>query len=472
MKTSANLLSVLAGLATLVSVPGTGLAQQADLLRPSLDVNGNDDANNPTSGNDNQPVSILAPVQQTNAPQPIRLQSTQPDPVPLPPPPPRRQAEADPFAPTGMPAGSFRLFPALEVTSVFSDNVRTDPNGKLKDAGLRLAPSLRLESDWARHSLNFNLNGDSVFYAKASDINSNTLTANSQFRLDIRRDADLLNTFTYRLSETSSASSEVPGTAIGNRKDHRLTYSSALTGRFNRLTTTLTGGIDWLFFDNVKLSGGGTENNDDREYIEPSVRLRAGYNISPAITPFVEAGYTPRIHKKTLDRNGIRRDSTGLTASAGFGFNLSPLWDGEVALTYDYRNFDDNSLKSVSSLGVNATVNWRPTQLTRVTFLSSTAIDESAAIGISATRNYNLNLDISHRFRENLTGTLGFGFNYQDFVGSNNDDMLFSMSAGVAYAIRRELEWIANYQLSRFKSGTAGSSYTENRISTGVRFRL
>ncbi len=468
LKTGSCLLPGLTGIAMLLSGPTLVHAQQTEPLRPGLDVANTENINE----DGQQPVSIFAPVQQTNAPQAIRLQSNQPQTEPLPDTPQRRQPEADPFAPTGLNAGSFRLYPVLEVTSDFSDNVRSDASNKLKDVGLRLAPSIRLESDWVRHSLNFNASGESVFYAKASDTNSNTFTATTDLRLDIRRDVNLLNTITYQLSETSSASSEVPGTAIGNRNDYRLTYTSALTSRFNRLSATATGGLEWRAFDDVKLSGGGRENNADREYIEPSLRLRLGYDVSPAITPFIEAGYNPRIHKQTRDRNGIRRNSTGLTTSAGLAFNLSPIWDGEVALTYDYRNFDDNSLTSVSSIGVNATINWRPTQLTTVTFLSSTGIDESTAAGISGTRNFNLSLDFSQRFRENLTGNIGLGFNYNDFVGSSDDDMLFTLNAGVAYAIRRELEWVANYQFNRFKSGTAGNSYSENRISTGVRFRL
>ncbi len=439
--------------------------QQTGLLRPALDVD-NANQNNP------QTVATRAPVQQNNAPQPIRLQSNQPQSLPLPPPPPPPQPEADPFQPIGIQAGSFRLFPVLEITSNFTDNVRTDPGGKLKDVGLRLAPSLRLQSDWVRHSLNFNASSQHVFYAKAKEINSNTFTASSALQLDIRHDTNLVNTTTYQLSETSSASSEVPGTAIGNRNDHELSFTSALTHRFTRVVATLTGGIDWLFFDDVKLTGGGRENNDDREYIEPSARLRLGYEISPAIIPFTEVGYTPRIHKKTLDRNGLARDSQGLTASAGVGFNLSPIWDGEVALVFEHRDFKDSSLNNINALGLNASINWRPTELTTLTFASTSSIDESTTAGISGIRNFGLAFDITHRFRENLTGTLDFGFVYNDFIGTGNDDKYYTVQAGFAYAIRRELEWIANYQFTHFQSGTAGSSYTENRISTGVRFRL
>ena len=466
----------LTGITLLMSSTSAVLAQQADnqnTLRPALDVNQTVTSQATTSQAANpQTASIRAPVQQTNAPQPTRLLSNQPQSPPLPPPPPDVQRQSDPFQPVGIKVGGFRLYPVLEVTGDLSDNVRSGASNKLTDIGLRLAPSLNLQSNWLRHSLSLNASSEHIFYAKAHDINSTTFDTSTALRLDLRRGTTLSNTAAYQLSETSSSSSEVPGTAIGNRSDHELSFSSALAHRFNRATVTLTGGVRWIFVDDVKLAGGGKENNADREYIEPSARLRLGYEISPALTPFVEVGYTPRIHNKTRDRNGVARDSQGLIASSGFGFNLSPIWDGEVALTFEHRDYKDNGLSDINAIGLNASINWRPSQLTTVNFVSATSVDESATTGISGTRNFDLALNISHKFRENLTGNLNFGFNYDDFVGSNNDDMYFTVEAGFAYAIRRELEWVANYQFTHFKSGSPGNDHTENRISTGVRFRL
>lgn len=469
--------STLTGVTLLLAQGAVVHAQQVQpqdsFLRPSLDGAADTTGTAQTTTNNSQTTSVRAPVQQTNAPLPIRLQSNQPQQRPLPPPPPPRPGpEADPFQPLGLRIGSFRAFPILEITGDGSDNVRTDHTGKKKDIGLRLAPSIRVESDWVRHSLTFNANSEHIFYAKAHDMDTNTFTTGSTLRLDIRRDTNLTSTATYQLSQTSSASSEVPGTAIGSRSDHELSFTSALTHRFNRAIATLTAGVDWLLYDNLKLVGGGKEDNADREYVEPSGTFRLGYEVSPAIIPFAQISYVPRIHKKTRDRNGIRRDSQGITGSTGIGFNLSPIWDGEVALVYEYRNFKDNSLDSINAVGLNATINWRPTQLTTVSFVSATNLDESSTAGISGTRNYDLALNLSHRFRDNLTGTLSFGLNYDDFVGTGNDDLYYTVNTGFAYTIRREMQWIANYQFTHFKSGTPGDSYTENRISTGIRFRL
>lgn len=442
-------------------------AQQADLFRPGIDTGNTTDqtttVNTPTT----------APVQRTNAPQPPRLLTNQPPPPPPPPPLPQtRTRGADPYAPVGLRAGTFTAFPQLEVTGIVSDNARTTSTSKLTDVGLRLAPSLRLQSNWTNHEFTLNVDSEHILYRKAGDNNSNTVNATAALRLDVRRGTTLTNTATYSLTETSSASSDVPGTAIGNRSDHELTFTSALSHRFNKVVATFTAGFNWIFVDDVKLAGGGVEDNSDREYYEPNATLRLSYDVSPAITPFVQIDYSPRFHKNKRDRNNLNRNSNGITTTAGFGFNLSPIWDGEIGLTHEYRDFSDSSLKTVNAFGVNSTINWRPSQLTTIALVTATSIDESATAGISAIRNYDASLELTQRLRDNISANLRLSVNYDDFVGSGSDDLLLGLNAGVSYRFNRKMQWIANYEFTRFKSGTAGSSYSENRFTTGLRFRL
>jgi hypothetical protein len=58
----------------------------------------------------------------------------------------------------------------------------------------------------------------------------------------------------------------------------------------------------------------------------------------PALKPFVELTYAPRFHDEKLDRNGLRRNSQGLTASVGVALDHGPIWSGDAALVYSVRN--------------------------------------------------------------------------------------------------------------------------------------
>ena len=72
-------------------------------------------------------------------------------------PPSRRRAgasgviEEDPFAPTGIRAGAFTFYPALELTGGYDTNPAHAPGGKSSWLAI-VAPELKVRSDWERHA--------------------------------------------------------------------------------------------------------------------------------------------------------------------------------------------------------------------------------------------------------------------------------------------------------------------------------
>ena len=383
-----------------------------------------------------------------------------------------RGIEAEPYAPLGLRAGAFMLFPSLGISGTYSDNVGQVSHAPRDDAGLRLTPALRVESNWVRHRLTFDGSGDLVFYKRQRDFDETTANATANLRLDVRRTTTAEFIADYRLSETSASDSEVPDAAVGRRQDQEFGISGALTHRFNRLSATATVGARALVFDDVELAGGGRENNSDRDYIEPSVALRLGYETSPAIQPFIEAGYRPRVHRRARDRSGQRRNSHGGFLRAGIDLNLSPVWSGNVAARYDVRVFDDRRLDSVHAVGVDANVTWQPTRLTRVVFTAASGIDESASSGVSGSRTYQGSIAVSHNLRENIVIGATGGIDFSDFIGASDEELLLSGGLSASYRIAREIELLASYEIRGFESTQPGSDYIENQISAGFRFRL
>ena len=488
-------------LALLATIP-VAMAQEAGMLRPSLDTNidgtqtgqpdlapapDNTQPAGPAVQRTNAPRLLTAP---TNAPRPITLNSTQPQqPAAVPPgspvqlantTPPATAAPAltartpvtGPYDPLGIRSGGLTLFPSVQLTGVYTSNVASDTSGEESDYGLNIAPALRLQSNWLRHSLIVNASASQIFYARNSDFNTTSVASDATLRLDVRRTTNLEFRAGYALTSTPPSNSEVPGNAISQRNDHELSASGALVRRFSRLEATLRAGATWFLFDNVRLSGGGVENNADREYVEPSASIRLGWRNSAALTPYVEVAYTPRIHKQRIDRNGLRRDSDGITVLAGATFNFSPLWAGDAALVYEYRNFDDPSLRSINAVGLNANINWRPDRLTTITFRSTTTLDESATLGISGTRNYGAGIDLTRLLRENLQYRLNLDVSYSDFIGSSADDIYYTARTGLTYSFNRKAQWLIDYQMNLLDSGTPGMNTIEHRISTGFNFRL
>lgn len=393
-------------------------------------------------------------------------------PLDLPPEPVRkRRAEDDPYAALGLDMGGLTVFPVLRAGIVASDNPAASNSDRKGDIGVRLRPSLRITSDWIRHELFIEGEGDFIAYEDRSENDSNDAFLFTRLRLDVRRSTTLVLDASYVLSQENGADSEVPDTAIGNRTDQSFSQNVALTHRAGRVATTLRAGSDWQYYGDVDLAGGGKEDNADREYVEPIAALRVGYEASPAFTPFVEAAYAPRIHFQKRDRNGLERSSDGYRFGAGVAFEPSPLWSGELALVYALRDYEDPDLETLDVFGLNGRVTWRPSELTTFDLTLATGLNETASADSSGARTYDARLGIAHDLRDNLTVSASAGLTYEKYQGTDETDLTLRTNAGLLWRMNRWVAWTLDYDLTYNDSNIPANDYYENRITAGIELR-
>jgi hypothetical protein len=375
----------------------------------------------------------------------------------------------DPYVAPGIKLGGIALFPELGVGTVYTSNVGGSATDARSDAGLSLRPSLRFESDWVRHSWKGEATGDFTAYLENSDFDSSQIDAASKFRLDIRHTTRAEFDASYSLSQESSADSEVPDTAIGNRTDHALAANAAIIHDFGGLDGRATLGIERQISEDVELSGGGTEDNSDRNNYTPSLALRLSYTDPPALKPFVELAYAPRFHDEKFDRNGLRRDSQGMTAAVGVTLDQGPLWLGEMALVYAVRDYEDPALDTIEAFGINGNLTWSPTDLTSVVMTLATGLDESSSATSSGTKTWSGRFDVAHELRENLILLGGFGAEFEKFSGGT--DTTLSTNIGVEWQLNPNLAWTAGYDGTWLEAADSGGNYNEQRLMTGMVLR-
>jgi hypothetical protein len=385
------------------------------------------------------------------------------------PPPIKRKTIVDAYAPLGIVRGGVTYFPSLGVDVVGSSNgAQTATNAKAA-AGLRLRPSLRFESDWVRHSWQGQASGDFTRYLGRTATDNMQADASTKFRLDIHHDMRGEFEAGYRLAQDGASDSEVPDTAIGNRTDHTLRASAAFVDDYGPLESRLKLGIERRIFEDVKLSGGGTEDNADRNTYSPSVGVRLAYIDPPVLKPFIDLTYEPRFHDQKLDRNGLRRDSQGVTTSLGVALDHGPIWSGEMALVYAIRDYRDEALKTNSAFGVNGNLTWSPTELTSVLLTLETTLDETEIATSSGSRTYSGRLDLTHALRDNVDVLAGMGVSVNANGGST--DTTITSKLGMAWQLTPELAWTASYDGTWFRAAQASDRYNEQRISTGFVLR-
>lgn len=446
---------VVIGLAAGALIGGTdGHAQTAPVLRPTLAPQ--DTANTLTELDNPSPLPVPRLTVGPDEEQALPVRR-------------KRKEEGDPYAPTGIRMGGITLYPSLGFGPVATSNVGKSAGKAQADLGLRLTPGLRFESDWVRHSWTGSATGNFIRYLENEDLNSQDASLSTALRLDLRRNTRIDAAASYDLTQTGIENSEVPATAIGNRTEHAVAASAALVRSYGRVEARLKGGARWQIYDDVKLSGGGSEDNSDRNYVSPSIALRATFTDPPSLKPFVEVGYDRRIHMQELDRNGLRRDSDGVTATAGVVIDRGPIWSGEVGLTYLVRDYGDPSLATNSALGLTGALTWRPTELTEIVFNLGTSLTETASATSSGGQDWIGNVNLRHDLRKNLTllGDAGLEFEGEQ-AGT---DVTTTAGIGLEWDLSREVAWTAAYDFTWFNSASGTQDYTEHRVTTGLLLR-
>ena len=220
--------------------------------------------------------------------------------------------ESDPFAASGLRLGSFILRPRVELgltgqreTSASESGAppvvtETTSTSLLGDSALRL----QLDSDWDRHAVNVTATGRLQRTFIGGDDLKPELDVNGSARLDIDADTTLTATFGYgyKLEDPQSAAfyaATDPGlipvvTGVNDPATQTLDGALALRRELGVLFGEAGVSAERSVYGAAKLSDGSTVSQGDLDNTVYAARLRAGFEASPALTPFVEGAYGVR----------------------------------------------------------------------------------------------------------------------------------------------------------------------------------
>lgn len=374
----------------------------------------------------------------------------------------------DLYAAQGVRLGVIALYPSLEAGTLHTSNVANASTDAQSDIGLYLKPSLRFESDWIRHSWAGQATGDLISYLKNHIFNSQQADTDTKLRLDIRHTTRAEFEAGYNLDQTGTEKSEI-NTVNGVPPAHTLNASAAIIQEFDPVEGQLKLGIERQIYDDTALSGGGNEDNSDRNNYTPLATLRLSYSDTPALKPFVELTYAPSFRDEKMDRFGLRRNSQGLTASAGVSIDRGPLWSGEAALVYSVRNYADPTLATNDVFGINGNLAWRPTELTLVLLTLLTTLNETASATSSGSKTYLSRVEVIHALRENVKFHAELGFELDK--GSGETNKTIDSKLGVEWQLNSNMAWTAGYEGLWFRGATSSENYNDQRLMTGIVLR-
>jgi hypothetical protein len=382
----------------------------------------------------------------------------------------KHYAEEDPFGPVGIRAGSLILRPAIEVSAGYDSNPPR-ANNPIGSGFETVAPELQIRSDWSRHEFTADLKGKYTWYNDLSNFNQPQVDLNAKTRIDITKQtrADLEGR--YKLLADSPSDPNLPQGIAKPPLYYQTGATAGLAHRFNRLEISAKGLFDRTAYDNAELNNGTTTSLKDRNYDQYSGLLRAGYEVYPGITPFVEGGMDRRIHDLQYDFNGIQRDSDGKLVRGGSTFELTRHLVGEASIGYLQRDYKDPTLGKLHGVIYDASLTYYASPLTTLKLDAKSKVDESVLPGVSGALTRDVSLQVDHSFRRWLIGTLKFGFGQDDYEGSPRVDDRYTASAGLTYKITREVHLKGEFRREWLRSNVEGADYTANIAMVGLRFQ-
>jgi len=398
----------------------------------------------------------------------------------------------DPYAALGVHAGSFTLFPAVELIGGYDTNPGRSPGGK--SAGFyTVAPELQAQSNWSRHELKADLRGSYTGYSPDSEPTLSRPNFNGKVdgRVDVTKNTRI-DLGTRLLVSTDNPGS--PNLQAGLSKLPIFTTVGGTAGvgqHFNRLDLSLKGDAERTAYQKSTLTDGTTASNDDRNYDQYGGKLRAGYELTPGVTPFVEFDADTRTHDLATDLSGYQRDSKGYTGLVGTTFELSHLLTGDIALGYTKRTYDDPRLTDLTGLVGNASLLWTVNSLTSVKLTGTSTAGETTIAGVSGILYRDVGLQVDHAFRRWLIGSAKVGFGVDSYQGADvitgidpiclcvvtmpgggdRQDKRYSAGLGLTYKLNRQTQLKGEFRQEWLRSNVTGNDYSASIFMLGLRFQ-
>ena len=378
--------------------------------------------------------------------------------------------EDDPFAATGIRVGTFIIRPTLEQGVTATSNADASSGGEpatLSETTLRL----NAISDWSRHAAIIDAYGNFRKTISGDEIEETRGGIDAVLDLDLAEDYRARAELGYEAAPESASS---PVVIVGTASQPlRQTFNGSLgfekdagKARFG-----ITGLVEHHTYGDADLSSGGTLSQEDRDFTLGAVVLRGGYEISPALTPFVEAEFGRRQYTLEEDFSGFQRSSDRVGARAGLELDLTEKLTGEFSAGWIRETFDDDRLDPLSGPTLNADLAWSPERGTIVNLAAATSVEGTTTAGESGSILHAARLGVEREIRANLTANASVGAGYRDYAESDGHDLILTAEAGATWWLNRYAGLTGRLRHETMDSNLPDREYEANSVFLGLKLQ-
>lgn len=362
-------------------------------------------------------------------------------------------------------AGSFMVYPRVDVGVTFDDNIYATSTDEESDTIWTIEPRVDVMSNWNRHQLNATAKVRFNEYSDNGDESKTDYSIGANGRLDVDRNTEITGRVNYeRLTEPRSAIEAFQN--LSEPVEYEVeTYGVGASKEFNRLR--INGNVDWsrFTFEDAR-AGGVTVPLDYRDRTQQTITGRVDYAVSPDTYVFLHAAANERKYEENIPLLGDR-DSDGYDVAVGADFDLTNLIRGHARVGYVEQNFDDESrFGSFSGVSVAGEVDYFLTQLTTVTLRASRNFQDSGLLNSAGYASTTVGLQVDHELLRNVILNARFDYEQAEHEGIDRSDDRYNFSLGGTYLLNRALGLTASYShFNQESSGLdRGVDFTINRV--------
>lgn len=344
--------------------------------------------------------------------------------------------------------GSWLLYPDLEVSETYDDNIYATHTNQIDDWITILKPRARLESNWNVHSMKLDIGGNIGFHEHDSSEDYGDYYLADRSRFDVAHGTALTADVLYRHSHEDRGS---PGNLDSTTKP--LTYN-VLSGRFGieRSVSTISARID-LQIDDIQYDDAKQVNGDE---LDTSSRDRmvtdTGLKFSYTPTPDSEAYLSLRLNQVAYDSTPATgepdRDNSGYSVTFGAHKTISALWIADGFLGYAPSYYASGTLEDITgsdAVVLGGHLLWNPTALTSVIANADRRTYQTTEAGASALVLTAASLRLEHKLTRSLLLTGGLGYSHGNYAGSSLKYDEQQVSFGVEYFFTKLASVGSNY---------------------------
>ncbi len=381
-----------------------------------------------------------------------------------------RPIEENPYEAPGITFGTFILKPSIEQGVTATSNADSSTDGSeavLSETTLRL----NAVSDWSRHSATVDAFGTFRKTLSGQEVDDFEGGVDAVLDLELAHEYRARGTFTYSAAPESAASPVVIANTVEEPITQRVGGTLGLQKDMGKARFGITGGAIHDSYGDADLEGGGTLSQSDRDATLYTMTLRAGYEISPALTPFVETEIGRNQYDQEVDSAGYQRSSDRYAVRGGLELDLGEKFSGEVAAGWVREDFDDDRLDALSTPTVDGLLRWSPERGTDVTLSGSTILEGTTTAGESGSVLYSSRIGIERQIRSNLTGGALLGVAYRNYSQSDGYDVIFDAEASLTWWLNRYAGVVTRVEHETVTSNLSDRDAKTNSIFLGLKLQ-